>query len=52
MPGAHVDADGEGVREQVLCGLDVDILARSGGVGVEVWVVRSKLATECYKWLQ
>ena len=46
VPGAHVDADGQGVREQLLRGLDVDVVARRGRVGVELRVVRGELAAE------
>ena len=46
VPGAHVDADGEAVREQLLRRLDVDVASIRRRVGVEARVVRGELATE------
>lgn len=39
VPGAHVDADGEAVRKNLLRSLDVDVLAGSRRGRVEVRVV-------------
>ena len=46
VPCAHVDADGEAVREQLLRRLDVDVASSRWRVGVEARVVRGELATE------
>ena len=46
VPGAHVDADGEAVGQELLRGPDVDVLAGGGRVGVEVRVVGGELAAE------
>ena len=48
VPCTHVNADSEAVRKQLLRGLDINVLGGSGGSGMEVGVVRSKLATEGY----
>ena len=48
VPCAHVNADSESVRQQLLRGLDVNVLGCRGGSGMEVRMVRSKLATEGY----
>lgn len=48
VPGAHVDADGEAVRKNLLRSLDVDVLAGSRRGRVEVRVVRSELPAERY----
>ena len=48
VPCAHVNADSETVRQQLLRSLDVNVLGCRGGSGMEVRVVRSKLATEGY----
>ena len=42
-----MDADGEGVREQLLRGFDVDVARDGSRRGVEMGVVRGQLATEC-----
>ena len=46
VPGTHVDTDSERVREELLRGPDVDVLAGGWGTGVEVRVVRGELTTE------
>ena len=46
VPGAHVDTDGQAVREDLPSGLDVDVAARRRRVGVEMGVVGGELATE------
>ncbi len=45
MPRTHVDTDGERVREELLRGLDVDVLDSGGRPRVEVRVVRGELTT-------
>lgn len=46
VPCAHVNTDSETLGKQLLCGLDVNVLGCSRGSGMEVRVVRSKLATD------
>ena len=48
VPCAHVDTDSEAVRQQLLRGLDVNVFGCRRGGGMEVRVVRSKLATVGY----
>lgn len=48
VPRAHVDPDRQAVREKLLCGLKVDVVARRGRVRVEVRVMRGELTAEAW----
>ena len=48
----HMNADGEAVWIDLLSGLDVDVTARGSRARVEVGVMGSQFATECYTLCQ
>ncbi len=47
VPGAHMNSDGQTVGEELLRGLDVNILGYSSRSGVEVGMVGSELSSVC-----
>lgn len=46
VPGAHVNANGEAIRVDLLRSLNVDVPAHRGRRGMEARMVRGELATE------
>lgn len=46
VPGTHVNTDGKAIREELLCGLDIDVLRNSWRRRMEMGVMRGQLTTE------